>query len=185
MENKMKKFLILSVLLLIGRIFDVFTTYKYIPDLKGETNPLVSILGFGWTVTLIIQVFVLVLLIYCIYIYSFKKVKTLPIERDVSLKEFISIFNFNNPNDFTKIFYKIPTNRYAFAYSIGAIISKSLITISFIVGTSTTLLIFSEEYKRFYKQINGSAILWVIFIIIVISFTYRFYKIELKNRTNK
>ena len=35
--------------ILLTRWFDAYSTYQYTPDLGKESNPLVSIFGFGWT----------------------------------------------------------------------------------------------------------------------------------------
>jgi len=166
----------------ISRFYDVFTTYKYIPDLKGETNLLISVFNLGWTGSLTIQTLILCLLTYATYIYCFKSVYTSDIDEKTTLREFISIFHFNKPNDFLKFFYKLPTNKYSFSYFIGAIVPKSLIMISLLVGTSTTMLILNERYRGIYKEYNVPAILYFLIIVIIITLIVDFYKRERKMR---
>jgi len=168
--------------LFVSRFFDIFTTYKYIPNLEGEKNPLVSVFKLNWTGTLIIQILVLLILIYTVYIYCFKTIKTQKLDDKTTLKQFISIFHFGNPNDFSKLFYKFPNNKYSLIYSIGAIVSKGLIIFSFLVGTSTTMLIVSEEYKNIYKEYNIPRILYFLSIGIMIIIAIDFYKREKQKR---
>jgi len=171
--------------MVITRFYDVFTTYLYIPDLKGETNPMVSVFNFGWAGSLITQILVLGLVTYTTYIYYFKPIETMEVEEKTTLTTFISIFHFNTKNDFLKLFYKLPTTKYSLLYSTGAIVSKALIVISFMVGSSTTLLILNERYRTLYREYNIPILLYLIIIIIIMAFTVDFYKRERKERINK
>lgn len=168
--------------MVISRFYDVFTTYKYIPDLKGEINPMVSVFNFGWTGLLTVQILVLCLLIYTAYIYYFKTIETVKFDEVNTLREFISIFHFNNPNDFLKLFYKLPSNKHSLVYSIGAIVPKGLIIFSLIVGTSTTMLIFNESYRTIYREFKIPIFLFLASVAIMIFLTVDFYKRERKKR---
>ncbi len=173
-EAILKKFISLTVLLVVSRLVDIFTTYKYIPDLQGEKNPLVSILKMGWTGTLIIQGLGLCLLVYTLYIYCFKTVNTKPIDKSTTLKEFISIFHFGNPHDFSKILYKLPSNKYSFIYSLGAILPKGLIIFSLLVGASTSKLILSESYRSIYRDFHIPSFLYLLSGLIMIFLAINF-----------
>jgi hypothetical protein len=174
----MKKFIVLLILLLSSRFLDAYTTYVHIPDLSTELNPVVSIFGKGWTGLLVIHNLVLALLIYCLWVYCFKKMDIKPFEKPVSLKQFVSLFYFNNPDSFAKIFYKLPTNKYSLAYSFGGALVKSVITISFIVGTSTTFLILSEQYRQFYRIYKIPVFLMILMVGIVLFQSIQFFKNE-------
>ena len=168
--------------MVISRFYDIFTTYKYIPDLKGETNPIVSVLNFGWTGSLTIQILALCLLIYTTYIYYFKTINTIKVDEKNTLKEFISIFHFNDPNDFFKLFYKLPNNKHSLVYSIGAIVPKALIIISLTVGTSTTMLILNEGYRTMYSEFKIPIFLYLTMVVIIVFLTVDFYKQEKNKR---
>lgn len=168
--------------MVISRFYDVFTTYKYIPDLKGETNLMVSVFNFGWTGILTIQILALCLLTYTAYIYCFKTIETIKVDEKNTLREFISIFHFNNPNDFFKLFYKLPSNKHSLVYSIGAIVPKALIIISLTVGTSTTMLIFNDSYRKMYREFKIPTFLYLTMIAIIVFLTVDFYKRERKKR---
>jgi len=98
------------------------------------------------------------------------------------LREFISIFHFNNPNDFFKLFYKLPSNKHSLVYSIGAIVPKALIIISLTVGTSTTMLIFNESYRTMYREFKIPTFLYLTMIAIIVFLTVDFYKQERNKR---
>lgn len=180
----MNRFLLTTFFMLITRFYDVFTTYLYIPDLKGETNILVSMLGLGWIGTIITQILILLFLTYTLYIYHFKKVETIDLRERVSIKEFVSIFYFNESASFYKIFYKTPTNPYSSLYTIGGIVPKALIIISLIVGTSNIFLIFSQNYQAVYEAYHISAVLISIVFLTVFLVAVNFFKRERETRIN-
>ncbi len=178
----MKKFIIISILLIISRTFDAITTYFYTPDLSHECNPLISIFGLGWIHLIVVQVLLIGIAIYLFHFYTFKKVDTVEFNKNTNLKEFVSIFNFNNKNNFYKIFYKLPTNKNALKYSLGYVLTYSLIFIGFIVGTSTTFLITSETYKQIYKNYNVPLLLYLMMMLTIIIISVKFYRNEKKIR---
>ncbi|NUM61542.1 MAG: hypothetical protein HUU44_05240 [Ignavibacteriaceae bacterium] len=183
--SKTKKFILIALLVIVSRLYDVFTTYLYIPNLEGETNILVKFLGAGWTTVIIFQSLLVGLTIFLLFFYFFKFKPDYPTEKGLTLKQFASFLYFNNTNSFNKLFYKTPNNKGAFLASIGYVVSMTLLTIGFMVGTSTTLLILSDTYKQLYK--NG--LFYVLFAfmgIIAIWFYYRFFRIEYrKYNSNK
>lgn len=169
--------------MMVSRFYDIYTTYKYIPDLAGESNILVQLLGFGWTASLLVQFLCLCFLTYTAYIYCYRTVETVEIDASINLKQFISIFHFNNPDHFSHLFYKLPTNKHSFLYTIGAIVPKGLILAGFIVGTSTTFLIYSSAYREAYASLQIPVILYALIVVILITLTVHFYRRERKRRT--
>ncbi|MCB0734603.1 MAG: hypothetical protein H6608_12355 [Flavobacteriales bacterium] len=178
----MKKFIITTLALIGSRVFDVLTTYWYIPDLKGETNPLVSILGLGWSGALIIQLLVLAGLIYCSYAYHFKTVQVPSFETSIRLTEFISLYHFKAKNKFFQLFYKLPSNPHSLMSSVGGIVPNGLIAFSLLVGTSTTGLILIETYRMVYKQYHIPVFLYLASALLMVYFSIRFYSGEKQRR---
>ena len=174
----MKRFIFLASLLIFTRFADAQTTYLHTPDLKKEANPLVSLLGLGWTGSIIIQVVALTFVIYALWIYCFKKVEVLIYDSNISRTKFISLFHFSDTESFKKLFYKLPTNKNSLLYSIGFIMTFSLIAISILVSTSTSLLIMSEKYRNFYLEFRIPIFLYVISFLIIIFWTRKFYESE-------
>ena len=182
MKNKNKRHIkiniaILSLLIIVGRLYDATTTYLYTPDLTNETNVLVKLFGAGWTSFVIIQITLVVIMIYLLYFYLLKFKPDTPPEKNLNIKQFVSYLFFNDTVSFHKMIYKIPKNKKTLFASIGYIVSMALISISFVVGTSTTFLIISDNYKNIYKQ-GIAYVLYGIMVGLIIYFTIRFFKIE-------
>ena len=182
LKNKNKRhikinFAILALLVIVGRLYDATTTYLYTPDLANETNVLVKLFGAGWTSFVIIQVTLVVIMIYLLYFYLLKFKPDTPPEKNLNIKQFVSYLFFNDTVSFYKMFYRIPKNKKTLFAAIGYIVSMTLISISFVVGTSTTFLIISDNYKNIYKQ-GIAYVLYGIMVGLIIYFTIRFFKIE-------
>ncbi|HKR04830.1 MAG TPA: hypothetical protein VJY62_09355 [Bacteroidia bacterium] len=177
--RKKTKFLVLTILLIVGRIYDVYSTSIYTPDLAHETNIAVKYLGAGWTSVIALQLLVTGLVIFFLHYYFFKFKTIRPDESDLTLKQYISYSLFNDKNSFGKAFYKMPGNKSVLIATTGYITTMTLIAISYIVGTSTTILIMSEDYKRIYKM-GIPYLLYCIIGMAAIYFTTRFFQIEYK-----
>ncbi|MDD3738891.1 MAG: hypothetical protein PHP31_06325 [Lentimicrobiaceae bacterium] len=174
---KTRKFIILALLVIVGRLYDATTTYLYTPDLTNETNVLVKLFGAGWTSFAIIQTTLIVIIIYLLYFYIFKFKPVTPPEKNLNIKQFASYLFFNDTISFHKMFYKTTKNKTTLFASIGYIVSMTLISISFVVGTSTTFLIISDNYRKIYKQ-GIPYVLYGLIVGLIVYFTIKFFKIE-------
>ena len=172
-------FVLFSLLVVIGRLYDAIATYFYTPDLTNETNILVKLFGAGWISFAIVQTVLVCIVIFLLYFYFFKFNPDLPDKRNLTIKQFASYLFFKNTDSFYKLFYEIPNSKKTLFAFVGYVVSMTLISISFIVGTSTVFLIVSESYKQFYKQ-GMSYFLYGLIVCIVIFFTVRFFKLEYK-----
>lgn len=175
--TKKKKFILLLILMIAGRCFDAITTYNYIPDLTNETNILVVWFGSGWTFLLVTQVVLITLITYCLYYHIFKFTSIIPEDKTLTFKQYISYFHFNDPNSFAKLFYKRSKNKRALFALIGYVVPMILISISYVVGLSTTLLIISEKYKALYKK-GGAVFFYCLMGILAIFFFVKFFRNE-------
>ncbi|MBI4646069.1 MAG: hypothetical protein HY738_05585 [Bacteroidia bacterium] len=151
----------------------------YTPDLINETNILVKFLGAGWTSVLMVQSSLVGLTVYLLYFYFFKFKPDRPPENNLTLKQFTSYLFFGDTVSFYKIFYSIPTNKKVLFASLGYIVSLTLIATSFIVGTSTTFLLLSDNYKQLYRQ-GIPNLLYAIIVGLAIWFTIKYFKTEYK-----
>lgn len=170
-----KKFILLTTLLFLSRCYDFITTIIYTPDLTNESNPFVNLFNMNVFTSGIVQLLVTSIVVYFLYIYSFKSVKIEKIGKKISIKEYIGLYNFNDIKGWGKILYKLPTNKNAVFYALGYILTNSLIIIGFVVGTSTTLLIISDKYKIIYNYF-GHYFLYSLVVVTILFFTYKFYK---------
>jgi hypothetical protein len=178
-KNKTRKFILLSLLVVISRFYDVVTTYFYTPDLKNETNILVVFFGAEWTSVIITQSLLVGLIVLLLYYYLFKFNPTYPADKNLTLKQFSSYLYFNDTTSFSKLFYKLPNNKKTLLASTGYVVSMTLICVSLIVGTSTTFLLLSDKYQQLYK--NGiQTSLFVIIVALALWFSIRFFKLEFR-----
>ncbi|MBW6482506.1 MAG: hypothetical protein K0B10_05545 [Vicingaceae bacterium] len=172
-----KKFILLTTLLFLSRCYDFITTIIYTPDLANESNPFVILLNLNVFTSGVVQLLVTSIVAYFLYIYCFKFVKIENLGRNISIKEYVGLYNFNDAKGWEKMFYKLPTNKNALFYALGYILTYSLIIIGFVVGTSTTLLIISEEYEKIYRyNYSGRIFLYSFIVLTLLYFSYRFYK---------
>lgn len=181
-----QKFILLTILLYLSRCFDFVTTIIYTPDLANESNPFVILLNMNVFTSGIVQLLITTVVVYFLYIYIFKSVTFETVDRKVSVKEYVGLYNFNDIKGWEKMFYKLPSNKNALFYALGYILTHSLIIIGFVVGTSTTLLIISEQYKEIYKyNYFGRFFLYSFIVVTLIYFTFRFYKNGVTKANNK
>jgi len=181
--NKMRKFLMLVFLIVIGRLYDGITTFLYTPDLSKESNIIIKYLGAGWTSFIILQIVLIGFVIYLIYYFIFKYNPQWPTEKKLTFKQFASYLFFNNTHSFYKILYKTPQNKNVLFAFVGYVTSLTLISVSYIVGASTTFLLISNPYRNFYK--NGmTEVGYGLMGVIAIFFTIRFFKTEFKKYEN-
>ncbi|MBE0646873.1 MAG: hypothetical protein IH596_03720 [Bacteroidales bacterium] len=174
-KKKMNRFIIVSILLVVGRLYDATTTYLYTPDLLNESNVLVVFFGARWISIVAVQIIFIVGLIYLYFFYLFRFRAIRCTEKDLTLKGYISYLFFGNTTSFEKMFYRIPKNRNAFFAYIGYVTSMTLLTVSYIVGTSTVLLLTSESYRLVYNK-GIPYILYGIMVGLAICFSWQFFK---------
>jgi hypothetical protein len=177
MTATMRQFLLLAFLVIAGRVFDVTTTYLYTPDLQNETNVLVVVFGAGWTSVIIIQSLLVLLTLALLYYYLFRFKPDYPGEQGLTVKQFASYLFFNDTVSFSKIWYKTPKNYKVLFAMTGYVVSMTLISVSILVGTSTTLLLLSDAYKHAYRS-GVQALLFIAIGGLAIWFTIRFFRIE-------
>lgn len=178
-QNKTRTFIILAILVVVRRAYDVITTGLYIPDLEGETNIIVQLFGAGWTSVIIIQSLTIAVIIFLLHYYLFRYKPNYPADRDLNKQQLISFISFNDTSSYRKVFYKLPANKQLLYAATGYIASMTLIAAGFVVGTSTTLLLISEGYRDIYRK-GGPAVLYTIILLAALFFVFRFYNLEYK-----
>lgn len=76
-DNSEKKsnlyfYLLIFLLLICSRLFDIYTTYLATPNLTGESNIMVRYLGLGW-LNLIVMNVVIILFFFLLFRFSWSK----------------------------------------------------------------------------------------------------------------
>ena len=174
-KNKLEFFL-LTLLLIITRFWDVITTYMVTPDLERETNPLVSIFGRGWVAVIIFQVILVSIIIILSYLSLFKIKSSYPSQKGYSYKEFIRYYYFGKKENLIKMIYKFPKDKVTLMKLLGYVLPRALIVVSIFISTSSTFLIISSDYSRFYAE--ARPYYYIVLIGIAFLFTILFFKRE-------
>jgi len=153
------------------------------PDLKTETNPLVSIFGQGWVIVIIFQIILVSIIIILNYQSLFKIKSSYPSQKGYSYKEFIRYYYFGKKENLIKMIYKLPQDKGTLIKLLGYVLPRALIVISIFISTSSTFLIISPDYSRFYavaKPYYYIVLIGIAFLFIVLVFK-REYKIYQEN----
>lgn len=176
--NHKKTFWTGAILLIVSRLVDFTATMCYSPNIQHESNVLTKIFPLNYQLLGVIQVLLIAFVVYCFYVYNFREIE-LKKDRSINqLRTFIPYFYFGRKESYTAFLFKKPLYRNSF-YSVGYVVTYSLIWIGFIVGTSTTMCMLSEKYESFYK-LAGPPLLYVVLVLITFYYASRFHRKEFK-----
>lgn len=127
--------------------------------------------------TVIIFQMILVTAVIIINYYSLFKIKnSYPSQKGYSFKDFITYYYFGEKRSLIKMVYKFPNNKSVLIKALGYILPRSLILISVFISLSSTLLIVSSEYQKFYVAARPY---YYVVLIAIVSVSYLlFFKKE-------
>lgn len=166
------KFFTLIFLLLFSRGCDFYSTSLWFfdnPD--GETNPLASILGFGWTGLILSNVIILGLIIYAFYYFSFKyKVKKIEPIPD-KLTDYVSLLYFKEKGKFYKIFFQLPNDKKIIVAHYGYVLIRVVIVASFVATCHNLCQYYQLPFYDTFRNIVKRP-LFVIYGLIILTFLY-------------
>ncbi len=178
-------------LILITRFLDGLITYLVTPDLKYEANPIESVLGLGWIGLFLFNVMLIGIVIYLTYFQIYTEFKNYPAQK-YNLKQFVSYYFFNAPDQFYKLFYSFPRNKKALAYAHGYIVPRTLILFGVVIIVHN-LLQYLQGFAYFEPLLTGyvafcwnhKGLFWVVLGIITSYFYFyyasKFFRMEYEN----
>jgi hypothetical protein len=135
---------------------------------KGEMNPLTSILGFGWTGLVMVNLILSGFIIYAFYYYTFRyKTKEFQYKPE-QLKDFVSELYFDEGGRFYQVFYKTPKNKNVFFAHVGYVLLYSVIIGSFLATIHNLCQFYSVSYYGQFREWVGRP-LYVIYGLIFAS----------------
>jgi hypothetical protein len=172
--NKTAKFTITTSWILLSRSYDAYCTFRLTPDLSKEANPLVSVLGMGWTPLLFIISLLTLYTIYAYYQASFKPTSLLPTEKGYSFSNIIAYTFLGYKGEWPAVFYKLPKDMGRFNQYFGNVFTQCLVFAG-IVSTAMWLLI---NYTSFYKQVHDHRMVYTVLITGCIFITYRWNRAQ-------
>jgi hypothetical protein len=159
--SKKIKFASTTIWILLSRTYDAYCTHQLTPDLSKESNPLVSILGMTWTPLLITIGVLTIYFIYTYYITVFKPKDLLPNEKGYTFSEIVAFTYLGKRDNWTAIFYKLPTDLNRFNHWMGHTLTQGLVFAGF-VSTMMWLLI---NYTDYYKTLHSAPLIYAILIL--------------------
>jgi len=174
--SKTVKFTLVTIWLLLTRSYDAYCTYQYTPDLSHEANPLVSILGFGWSPLLLTLSLLGIYIIYAYYQATFKPYDLLPQEPDYSFSHFIGYIYTGKKQSWVALLYQFPSDRIRFRHYTGHLMTRCLAFAGFVSTVMWLLLNYSEFYPPIHTAKLIYGILFVGNIIISIHWYRQMYQ---------
>ena len=182
------KFIFLTFLLIFSRGCDFYSTslWFFQPDgYKGETNPLTSLLGFGWTGLIVTNVIIIGFIIYAFYYYSFgyrsRRFSSVP----DSLAEFVSELYYNEKGKFYTVLFKSPKDKKLLLAHIGYVMIRTVIVASFLATIHNLCQYYNIAFYNTFRELVGRP-LYVIYGLILLAFfffMFRLWRKEFKKAT--
>lgn len=155
------KFISTTLFIVATRAYDVYATYQHTPDLKNETNPLVSVLGMSWLPLLFVIGALLAYIIYANYQATFSNFSLFPPQKGYSFGEFVAYLYLGKKTSWTACFYQFPKSFKRFTNYMGNIMTHSLI----IAGTVSTIMWYLIRNTVFYKTYHNPVVIYSLIII--------------------
>ena len=153
MENSStgkKKFWCFSIVNLLLALADGVLTFIATPDLALEANPLVAVLGFGWTALFIANTIAITIYTYLVY-YTFLRYKR-TLYNVSGFKQYVSMLSFNRPDKFIWTIYKFPKNKAALLACAGYMCAFPLPAARLLLVLEWTAHLTNSPFFRWYSQ---------------------------------
>ncbi|HRP89378.1 MAG TPA: hypothetical protein PKX92_05020 [Edaphocola sp.] len=164
----MKKYVFfwtVSFMMIISRFFDVYSTWKYTPNLEVEWNPLVSKMGFNWGGLLIVQIAILLMAIMMLYYALFSFVKCFPHEKNLSFSRFVAFFLTGNNIKLSNAFFVLPKEKSRIKVLSGIFIPIAIICSGIITTLMWILMNNTVFYPKFHDPIISLIAIILLFFI--------------------
>lgn len=174
------KFVLLSLLLLVARGCDFYSTSLWFFQPHGkryETNPLTQYLDIGWNGLVIANAVLVLLTIAMFYHYCFiyRPAKTVDSEPKNFL-EYASCQYFRQPDKFYQILYKMPQNKSVMFAHTGYVLIRVLIIASFLATIHNLSQYYQLGYYDTLRDLIGRPLL-VLYGLIIFSAAWIFRKL--------
>ena len=155
-----KYFIINTTLLVLFRFTDLYITHLVTPDLSLEMNTFVKYLNFDWIDIILLNIVVVLLGMYMMYIFYFKS-KPYTFGKEVkkifTIRHFLGMIYFNKKDEpLVSFLYKFPSNKRNVIKHILYLVPKTLIYLSVIATVNNLLIKYSIEYHSITGVIEDS-----------------------------
>ncbi|MEI2696706.1 MAG: hypothetical protein V9E90_16675 [Saprospiraceae bacterium] len=170
------KFILTTVWILFTRSYDAYCTNQLTPDLSKENNPLVSMLGMGWTALLITLVILTIYAIYAYFISVFHPKELLPVEKGYTFSNVIAFTYLGQKEDWPAVFYELPKDFNRFNQYMGHVLTKCLVYAGFVSSFMWLLINYTDYYKKLHSATAIYSILVIGCFVIIYNWNKNLYK---------
>ena len=151
--NKTLRFGLTAFWVVFSRAYDAYCTHQFTPDLQNEANPLVAVFGMGWTPLLLIVGGLTLFTVYTYYLRTYSPSSLLPKDGSFFLQQFVTFLYLGRKNNWSAIFYKLPTSLKRFNQYWGAFMMPCLV----FAGIVSTIMWVLMKYMPSYAEVYHSA----------------------------
>lgn len=165
MKSKLLRFSLTAIWVVFSRAYDAYCTAQYTPDLTMEANPLVSVLGFGWTPLLAVVGGLTLFTVYAHWKRAFQTEDIYPKSGEYSLLQFNTYLYRGRNEHWSTMLYKPPGSWKRFVQYWGMFATPGLIwagvisTIMWLLINNTTW--YMPDYhsvRSIYLLVIGSSL---------------------------
>ncbi len=150
-DCRVRTFAVLTLLLFASRTADAATTYLVTPDLSRETNPMVRVLGFGWSQLLAAEVILSLLVVGLSYWALFSPPLRHPQEQGLRFREFADVFYFGRRAALTDYLWRPPVGWRLNLKMAGHTLPRVLIAMGFSVAASSLASVYCAPWREFLR----------------------------------
>lgn len=175
--NNKQKYTLSIFLIFLLRSIDLYLTYLYIPDLKGEYNPLVSLIGASWSGLIIVQ-FILLCLIAFVSTFYFFKPRIIVKVKNLNFPDFIYCFFFEKLKPWPQRMFSMPKTFTPHLIFNGFMFISVAILISIFAIFNNTLLILDVNWYIKFLSAYYSKFFPTVFILIVLISSQIFFMLQ-------
>jgi Kef-type K+ transport system membrane component KefB len=170
--RKTIRFTAITIWIIFSRTYDACCTYQLTPDLSKEANPLVSVLGMGWTPLLMVMGMLCLYAIYAFYVSVFRPVNLLPDQENLSFRDVSTYVYLGRTDTWMSVFYKYPKDIGRLNQVVGHVMTNCLVYAG-MVSTVMWLLINNSNY---YKEYHSVAMIYSLLVLGCIVIIYRWFR---------
>lgn len=167
-----------TLLIVLTRILDGYTTYLATPDLNLEENPIIKFFELDWRGTILLGL-ILITLTICLFYYAIKNSSQFNIKAN-KFGEYVSLFFFSEKLNFVKLLYRIPKLKPSLIF-IGIVFPISLVFYSILISLNNLFIYlihinvsFYQFYSNIYEYYN--LVIWLGMIVIITAVSYKVMK---------
>lgn len=166
-----RTFAVLTVLFLLSRASDAAATYMVTPNLRTETNPMVSIFGVGWAGLILAQVVLSALVVGLTHWDLFRSRLPYPGQRRLEFREFAQAYYFGRKRSMLDFLWRPPVGWRLNLKLAGYALPRVLTFLGFCVAGSSLASLHSQAWRQVLRATTP----WVYLVPVVLLTAWSIY----------